>query len=52
MASNDFNYYYREEYNIASRFDGALLFTVTQSLKKSKKNDALTSEGGNLVMAI
>ena len=52
MASNDFNYYYIEQSNIASWFDGAPLFTITQSLKKSKKNDALTSEGGNSVMAI
>jgi len=38
--------------DLASKSDGAPLFTVAQSLNKSKQNDALTSEGGNSVLTI
>lgn len=38
--------------DLASRSEGAPLFTVAQSLNKSKQNDAFTSEGGNSVVTV
>ena len=52
MASDDFDDFCTRASDLARRSDGAPLFTVTQSLNKSKQNDALTSEGGNSVMTI
>jgi len=37
---------------LASQSEGAPLFTVAQSLNKSKQNDALTSEGGKSVVTV
>lgn len=49
---DDFDDFCTRASDLARRSDGAPLFTVTQSLNKSKQNDALTSEGGNSVMTI
>jgi cysteine protease ATG4 len=38
--------------DLASQSEGAPLFTVAQSLNKSKQNDAFTSEGGNSVVTV